>query len=59
MWDLQLEKPKICLGVGLSQSEAKKAAEDAAEEEESKFLVEEVAGEGEKSDEGASVVNVV
>ena len=49
----------MALGMALSKSEARNVAEDAAEEEESKFLVEEAAGEGEKSDEGASVVNVV
>ena len=45
---------KLALDVALSKSEAKKAAEDAAAEEESKFLTAEAAGEGEKSDEGAS-----
>ena len=35
------------LGMGLSQYEAKKAAEDATAEEESKCLVAETAGEGE------------
>ena len=45
--------------MGLSKSKAKKTAEDAAAEEESKCLAAEAAGEGEKSDEGASVVNVV
>ena len=50
---------KLALGVGLSKSEAKKAAEDAAAEEEIKCLAEEAAGEGEKSDEGASSGNVV
>ena len=39
--------------MALSKSEAKKAEEDAAEEEESKFLAAEAAREGEKSDEGA------
>ena len=34
--------------------EAKRAAEDAAAEEESKYLVAEAAGEGGKSDEGKS-----
>ena len=44
--------------MGISQSESKKAAEDAAEGEERKCLAAEVAGEGEKSDEGESAVNV-
>ena len=35
--------------MGLSQSEAKKAAEDATAEEEIKCLAEKAAGEGEKS----------
>ena len=35
--------------MGLSQSEAKKAAEDATAEEKSKCLTAEAAGEGEKS----------
>ena len=40
---------KLALGMGLSQYEAKKAAEDATAEEESKCLAAEAAGEGEKS----------
>ena len=40
--------------MALSKSEAKKAAEDATAEEERKCLTEEAAGEGKKSDEGAS-----
>ena len=43
---------KLSLGMGIYQSEAKKAAEDAASEEERKCLASEAAGEGEKSDEG-------
>ena len=42
-----------------SKSEANKAAEDAAAEEERKFLVEEANREGGKSDEGASAGCVV
>ena len=49
LWDLQLERGKTALGMGLSQSEAKKAAEYATSEEERKCLVAEAAGEGEKS----------
>ena len=45
--------------MGLSKSKAKKAAEDVVAEEESKCLAAEATGEGEKSDEGASAVNVV
>ena len=40
---------KLALGMGLSQSEAKKAAEDAYAEEESECPAAEAAGEGEKS----------
>ena len=40
--------------MALSKSEAKKTAEDAAAEEESKCMEAEADGEGEKSDEGAS-----
>ena len=40
---------KFALGMVLSQSEAKKAAEDATAEEESKYLAAEASGEGEKS----------
>ena len=40
--------------MALSKSEAKKAAEDAAAEEESKCMEAEADGEGEKPDEGAS-----
>ena len=50
---------KLALRMGLSKSEANKAAEDAESEEESKFLGAKAAGEGEKSDEGASSGNVV
>ena len=49
----------LSLGMVLSKSEAKKAAEYAAAEEESKCLAAEAAGEGEKSDEGTSAGNVV
>ena len=45
--------------MALSKSEAKKAAEDVAAEEESKCMAAEAAGEGEKSDEGTSAGNVV
>ena len=38
---------KLALGMGLYQSEANKAEEDATAEEERKCLVEEAAGEGE------------
>ena len=48
---------KLALGMGISQSKAKKAEEYAAAEEESIFLAAEAAGEGETSDEGASPVN--
>ena len=44
-----IKATKMALGMGLSQSEAKKAAEDATVEEESKFLAAEAAEEGEKS----------
>ena len=50
---------KPALGMALSKSEAKKAADGAATEEEIKCLAAEAAGEGEKSDEGASAGNVV
>ena len=43
------EAKKLALGMGLSQSEAKKAAEDAYAEEESECPAAEAAGEGEKS----------
>ena len=57
---LEIRKAKtMVLGMGLSQYEAKKAVEDAAVEEERKCLEAEAAGEGEKSDEGASSGNVV
>ena len=45
--------------MGLSKSEARKAAEDATSEDERKCLEAEAAGEGEKSDEGAPAGNVV
>ena len=50
---------KPALEMALSKSEAKKAAEDSAAEEEIKCLAEEAAGEGEKSDEDASSGYVV
>ena len=45
--------------MALSKSKSKKAAEDAAAEEERKFLASEAAGEGEKSYEGSSSGYVV
>ena len=45
--------------MALSKPEAKKAAEDAAAEEESKCLAAEAAGEVGKLDEGALAGNVV
>ena len=45
--------------MGLSKYESNKAAEDSAAEEEIKCLATEAAGEGEKSDGGASAANVV
>ena len=49
----------MALETAPSKSEAKKASEYAAAEEESKYLAAEVAGEGGKSDEGASAEYVV
>ena len=49
---------KLALWMELSKSEAKKAAEDVAADEERKLLAAEASGEGEKSDEGVSVGNV-
>ena len=43
------EAKKLALGMGLSHSEAKKAAYYATSEEERKCLAEEAAGESEKS----------
>ena len=57
---LAIRKAKtFALEMALSKSEAKKEAEDAAAEEEIKCLAEMAAGEGEKSNEGASAGNVV
>ena len=57
---LAIRKAKTMpLGVAISKFEVKKAAEDAAEEEESIWLVEEADGEGEKPDKGLSAGNVV
>ena len=44
--------------MGLYHSKAKKAAEDAALEEDRNFLAAEADGQGEKPDEGTSAVNV-
>ena len=49
----------MALGVALSKSKATKASEGAAAEEEIKYLAEEAAGEGKKSDEGVPEGNVV
>ena len=49
----------MALGVGLSQSEANKAAGDAAAEEDRKCLAAEDAGEVEKLHKGASAGNAV
>ena len=47
---LVIRKAKtLALGMGLSQYESKKAAEDTTAEEERKFLAAEATGEGEKS----------
>ena len=43
--------------MGISQSEAKKAAEDAEAKEERKYMAAEAAGEGEKLDDGESALN--
>ena len=53
-WTCNYKGQKSALETALSKLEAKKAAEDSAAEEESKFLAEEAAGKGGKSDEGAS-----
>ena len=45
--------------MAISKSEANKAVEDAAAEEESKWLAAEADGEGEKLDEGALAGYVV
>ena len=50
---------KLALEMALSKSEAKKAAEDAAAEEDSNCLAADAAGEGGKSDEGGSAGNAV
>ena len=56
---LAIRKSKTLeLGMGVSQSKANNSAEDAAAQEERKFLAAEAARKGEKSDEGASAVNV-
>ena len=54
-----IKAKKTALEMALSKSEAKKAAEDASAEEVRKCLAAEAAGEGEKSNEGTSAVNVV
>ena len=58
--DLQLERPKnSAWEIAPSKLEAKKAAEDAAAEEESKCLAAEAAEKGGKSDEGGSAEYVL
>ena len=44
--------------MGIPQSEARKVTEDAAAEAERKYLSAEASGEGEKSYEGESAVNM-
>ena len=57
---LAIRKAKnLALETAPSKLEAKKAAEDAASEEESKCMAAEAAGEGVKSDEGASAGYVI
>ena len=56
--DFLSKRQKLVLGMGLSQAKTKKAAEDAAAEEEGECLAAEANGEGGKSDEGTSAVNV-
>ena len=53
-----LKDQKLALGVGLSQSDKKKASEFASSEGKGKCLATEVAGESEKSDDGISAINV-
>ena len=48
----------MSLGMGLSQAETKKAAEDSEAEEEGKFLEVEADGQGEESGERISAVNM-
>ena len=50
---------KSALEMAISKFEANKAVEDAAAEEESKWLAAEADGEGEKLDEGSSAGNLV
>ena len=58
--ELAIRKAKhLALGMGIYQSEAKKAAEDAAAKEDKKCLAAEAADEGEKLDDGSSAENVV
>ena len=54
-----IKAKKTALEMALYKSEENKAAEDAAEEEERKCLAAEAAGEGGKSNEGASSEYVV
>ena len=54
-----IKAKKLALGMALSKSEAEKAAEYAAAEEERKILTAEATGDGEKSYEGALSGNVV
>ena len=58
-WTCNWKVQNLALETAPSKLEAKKVAEDAAAEEESKCLAAEAAGEGGKSDEGASSGYVV
>ena len=48
----------MALGMGLSQADKKKSAEDASVEKEVKCLATEAAGEGKESDERMSALNM-
>ena len=49
---------KMAFGVRISQADARTSAENAAAKEEFKCLTVQAAGDGEKSDDGGSAVNV-
>ena len=58
-WTCNYKGQKLASETAPYKLEAKKAAEDAAAEEESKFMAAKAAGKGGKSDEGSSAGYVV
>ena len=58
LWGFLIGRQKMALMMGLFQAETRDASEDAATEEEGKYMAVETAREGKESDERLSATNV-